>query len=347
MDQLTKAPFRKVAAVPTTAGLAARLALAALRARAVDPRPLLAQSGLTSAALSGGKRVAAAAQIDFLDLASEAAGDAWFGLSLAETFDLREMGMFYYVAASSHTLGDALRRVERYVCVTNEALVARIQVDSACRVSLSFAGIARHRDRHHLEFLFLVLLRMCRQFVGQRIMPTGASFIHHRSGDLREVERRLGCGVQFGAYSDEMRFDAAVVKLPLVGDDPFLNELMVKSCEEAKTTRTSKPQPFRTVVENAIAPLLPHAEARSKIVAKRLGLSERTFARRLQAEELSFVEILDQLRRDLAVRYIEEPEIQISQIAWLLGFHHPSGMTHACQRWFGKSPLAYRRSLGV
>ena len=81
----------------------------------------------------------------------------------------------------------------------------------------------------------------------------------------------------------------------------------------------------------------------AKTVAHRLGLSERTFARRLAAEGLSFGEILDQLRRDLAVRYLQE-NLQASQIAWLLGFQQPSAFSHACRRWTGKSPSEFRRA---
>ena len=140
-----------------------------------------------------------------------------------------------------------------------------------------------------------------------------------------------------------MSFDASVMDLPLVGYDPYLNELMVKNCEDAIADRAANISPFRTEIENIIAPLLPHGEAQAKTVAHRLGLSERTFARRLAAEGLSFGEILDQLRRDLAVRYPQE-DLQASQIAWLLGFQQPSAFSHACRRWTGKSPSEFRRS---
>ncbi|WP_246779208.1 helix-turn-helix transcriptional regulator [Rhizobium sp. RHZ01] len=109
------------------------------------------------------------------------------------------------------------------------------------------------------------------------------------------------------------------------------------------TVRSTNVSPFRTVVENTIAPLSPHAEATTRTVAKRLGLSERTFARRLATEGLSFGEILDQHRRELALRYLEE-NLQASQIAWLLGFHQPSSFSHACRRWLGKSPSEFRRA---
>lgn len=339
-----RAMARDLAGIPTSSGLAGRLALAELERRGIDAKPLLRHCGLTPVAFAQRRRVSAASQMEFLEMASDAAGDAWLGLSLADSFDLRELGMLYYVAASSHTLGEALRRIERYVRVGNEALVARLESGSWCCVSLSYAGVPRHKDKHQTEFLFVVLLRLCRQCVGQRIVPIGASFIHHRADDIAQIQRRLGCEVQFNAHADELRFDAAVLALPLIGDDRFLNELMVENCEEALKARSLRASAFCTTVQNAIAPLLPHGEARAKAIANSLGLSERTFARRLSAEGLTFAELLDQLRRELAVRYLKEPDLQVSQVAWLLGFHHPSAFSRACNRWFGKSPSAYRRS---
>ena len=131
--------------------------------------------------------------------------------------------------------------------------------------------------------------------------------------------------------------------LPLVSYDPYLNDLIVKSCEEAIAARASNISPFRTKVENTIAPLLPHGEAQAKTVAQKMNLSERTFARRLAAEGLSFREILDQIRRDLAIPWLEQ-QLRASDITWRLGFQQPSAFSHACRRWTGKSPSEFRRS---
>ena len=105
----TKVIPRSVAAVPTAGGLAARLAVEELKRRDVDPGPLLARCRLSVAALDRRDRIKVMSQIEFLDLASKAVRDEYLGLSLAERVDLRELGMLYYVAASSQRLGDALR----------------------------------------------------------------------------------------------------------------------------------------------------------------------------------------------------------------------------------------------
>ena len=104
----------------------------------------------------------------------------------------------------------------------------------------------------------------------RKIVPLAASFVHHRS-DGRKMQRFLGCDVSFDAYDDAISFDAEVMDLPLVGYDPYLNDLMVKDCEDAIAVRASNVSPFRTVVENTIMPLLPHGEARAGTVARRLA----------------------------------------------------------------------------
>jgi AraC-like DNA-binding protein len=317
------------------------LARAQLERRGIDPAPLLALSGLSQVTLAGRKRIKVRAAIDFLDRVSRVVEDDWLGLTLAANFDLREIGMLYYVAASSQQFGNALERLDRYVRLADEALVVRIVEGSGCRVRLSYVGVPRHMDRHLMESFAVVLLRLCRQLVGKKIVPLAASFVHNRS-DGRKMERILGCDVSFNAPEDAICFDASVVDLPLVGYDPHLNELMVKCCEDAIAARASNLSRFRTEVENTVAPLLPHGEAQASTVAKKMCLSERTFARRLAVEGVSFGEILDQMRRDLATRYLEE-NLQTSQIAWRLGFQQPSAFSHAWRRWTGTSPSEFRR----
>ncbi len=328
---------------PTASGLATRLAERHLERNGIDPAPLLQKASISPRSLAERGRISAKSQTLLLDLVSRAARDDWIGLTLAGECDLREIGMLYYVAASSPDLRDALKRISRYVRLGNEALVVRLKERPVCSVELSYSGVQRHQDRHQIELLAFAFLRLCRNLVGRNLAPIHTKFIHHRTGDLGLISRLFGCDVEFDADADEIVFDMDVMQLPLVAADPFLNELMVKTCDEAMAVRSTNLSPFRTVVENTIAPLLPHAEATTRTVAKRLGLSERTFARRLASEGLSFGEVLDQQRRDLAMRYLEE-DLQASQIAWLLGFHQPSSFSHACRRWTGKSPSEFRRA---
>ena len=80
----------------------------------------------------------------------------------------------------------------------------------------------------------------------------------------------------------------------------------------------------------------------SDMVAKKLGMSERTLARRLAEEGVTFNEIVQELKATLARHYLEEETMPISKISWLLGFEEPSSFSHACKRWTGKTPRELR-----
>ena len=118
--------------------------------------------------------------------------------------------------------------------------------------------------------------------------------------------------------------------------------MLVRYCELALPHRRANTRSLRSAIENAITPLLPHGKARIDIVARELGLSRRTLARKLAADGLTFAEILDQLRSDLAARYLEEGNLAIAQIAWLVGYRGVSAFTHACKRWTGMTPAQIR-----
>lgn len=268
--------------------------------------------------------------------------DDCLGFTLARDFDPREIGLLYYVMASSQTLGDALRRVARYSKITNEALVFGYREENRLIVSLSYSGVPRHSDRHQIEFCMFAALRICRVLTGQNLIPQHFSISHYRSRGTSEMSRFVGTEVEFGADRDELALNVDARELPVIHSDSYLNDLLVKYCEAALAKRRGDKSQLRTKVENAIASVLPHGRVLVGDVARSLGMSERTLARKLSDEGLNFSEILQQLRRDLAVRYLDDRKLHVSKIAWLLGFHEVSAFTHAFKRWTGKTPSQMR-----
>jgi AraC-like DNA-binding protein len=140
------------------------------------------------------------------------------------------------------------------------------------------------------------------------------------------MARFVGTKLEFGADADEFALNVNARELPLIHS--YLNDLLLKYCEAALADRRGDTSQLRTRVENAISSLLPHGRVLVEDVARSLEMSERTLARKLATEGLNFTEILQQLRRDLAVRYLDDPKLHISKIAWLLGFNEVSAFTH-------------------
>lgn len=337
---------RQFPSLPEARGLATRLAVRRLREAGIVLAPLLEKSGVSAAQIDKPDApVGVGSQIAFLDLAAKTLRDEFLGFRLALDCDLREIGLLYYAMASSETLGGALERAQRYSSIANAGVVIRCLVNKDLVIGLRFAGIARHTDRHQIETLVTTIVRVCRALTNQRLMPKVVRLAHRRSHDVSELTKFFGCSVVFGAGADEIVFDKKDEQLPLVGADPYLNDLLLRYCEEALSHRRSNATPLRTRLENALTPLLPHRKALLCTVARQLGMSVRTLSRRLSEKGLKFAEVLDQLRSDLALHYLSEPSVSISQIAWLVGYNDVSSFSHACKRWTGMNPVKMRDRL--
>jgi AraC-like DNA-binding protein len=329
--------------IPTTSGIATRLACERMQAARIDMEPLLEKAGLTKRQVDDADfRLSVERQIRFLNLAASALRDEHLGFHLGQEADLRKYGLIYYAAASSETLGDTLQRVARYVSNANESLSIKFFGGKNIRMVISYVGIARHLDRHQIECWLTVLIRTWRKLTSYPVGPSHVSLTHRRRGDFSKFAAFLGCNIEFGAAVDEVVFPSSMAAIPIVSADPYLNKLLTAKFEEAHfpppTTRGS----FQSVVENAIAPLLPHGNAREGEIARRCGLSRRTFVRRLTSEGLTFSRVLNGLRRDLAAQYLADHALSISQIAWLLGYQKVSAFTNAFKHWTGKTPREAR-----
>lgn len=335
---------KRLSAIPTATGGIARLAYARARETGIELKTLLKKAGLTRQQIEDrGVRVDVHHQIQFLNLTADALKDEFLGFNLGQSCDLRELGLLYYVTASSETLGHALQRAARYSSITNEGLSLKYLQARDIRIVFNYVGVARHLDRHQIEFCMTALIRLCQQLTGMRLLPSEIKLTHRRSNGCSQLAAYFGGNIEFSARTDEIAFAPTAKALSLVYTDPYLNELLVEICEKALSHRPAHRGPARSAVENAIVPLLPHGKARAGEIARRLGLSRRTFARRLSSEGVTFSEVLEGLRRDLAWQYLADQGLSISRIAWLLGYQEVSAFTHAFKRWTGETPRHARR----
>ena len=218
-----------------------------------------------------------------------------------------------------------------------------VSTEKDIRMAFDYVGVARHSDRHQIEFFMTALIRLCRQLTGLRLMPSRARLTHRRSDESgSELAAYFGGNITFGARADELTFAGSIKDIAVASADPYLNELLVANCEQALSHRPTNRGTFRMAVENAIVPLLPHGKVRASSIAARLGMSQRTSARRLALEGVTFSEVLETLRGDLARQYLSDPDLSISRIAWLLGYQEVSAFTHAFKRWTGQTPREAR-----
>jgi len=331
--------------IPSAAGGISRLVSVRMRELGIQIAPLLSEAGLTEAQINDeSARLKVQSQIKFLELCAAASQDDFLGFHVACSFDLREIGLLYYVLSSSDVLADALYKAERYSQIVNEGISLSISEGHETAIAFKYIDVKRHSDRHQLEFWMTSLLRICRQLTGRRLVPSRIRVMHCRTKTPAEFRSFFGCEVEFGSDVDEVVFSTTAKHLPIGSADPHLNELLIKYSEDALVYRKPRGTTLRSSAENAIALLLPHGRARAPEIARRLGMSPRTFARRLASEGLTFSEILDEQKVDLAKSYLRDGDLPVSQIAWLLGYREVSAFTHAFKRWTGTTPRQARTS---
>ena len=167
--------------------------------------------------------------------------------------------------------------------------------------------------------------------------------------DLPEFARFFGCPAEFGrtvdqgAASDTLEFSNAAVTAPLLTADPTLLKTLEPFCDVGAKARRTASNTLRAAVEKEVEKLLPHGKAQKRTVARAFGMSTRTFSRTLAVEGTTYEEVVDQLRRSLALQYLKEPGMSLSQITWLLGYEGSTSFNHAFRRWTGHSPSVARR----
>jgi AraC-like DNA-binding protein len=342
--------------LPTTTGFAAREAMAMLRKHNIATAPLLLRAGLSEHGLARAadegkgfaQRVSAIGQCKFLEYAAEAMDDSAFGLHLAAQIDPRDVGLYFYAGSAAPDLGEALALFSRYCRIVNEAFRQKLTHRSdGAAIEVEFVGLPRYAARHNMEFAAAGVRTALRTITGRNVTPTSVTFSHNRNSDLRDFERFFGCPVEFGAQNTVLQISTDALHLPLITADPKLLRVLRPYCDAASKARDIRPGTLRSAVEAEVEKLLPHGKAKAENVAKALALSLRTLARRLADEGTTYGDVVDQLRRSLAIQYLKDPGMSLGQIAWLLGYEGSTSFNHAFKRWTGRSPSADRNEKGL
>jgi AraC-like DNA-binding protein len=327
-----------------TRGVAARETLSYLDRRGIDAEPALVGAGISRRQLSQDDIVVpAASQYRFLELAAAEANDQLLGLHVAADMDLRSIGLLFYLTGSAPTVAEALVNLARYSRTTNEALVVEIsrQKDEVI-LAVRHLQDSDEPHRQFFELLALWFVRTLHKETNRDFAPLRVTFTHARNSDLREVHRLLRCAIDFAHGVDSWVLPQRVMNLPIVSGDSQLLRILTAHADDLLAERHSVTG-LQSMVANQLASLLPSGESRAAMVARQLGMSQRSLTRHLADEGTTFAEILEQLRRRLASRYLADDRMSVQQTAWLLGYSEVGAFNHAYKRWTGTAPRRTRK----
>jgi len=327
-----------------TRGIAARETLRYLDRKGIDAEPLLSKAELSRPQLTENPSgVSALSQHRFLELSATETDDPLLGLHVAAEMDLREIGLLFYLAASSATVGEALEQLAQYAATTTEEIRLEISTQEIGTV-LNFHRVLSVDQpvRQQSELATLGLIRALRKITNRDFSPSRIGFAHARNSGLREIHQILRCPVEFVQAVDGWVLPQRIMELPILSEDSHLLQILEVHADELLSERRTATG-LRRLVEDRLISLLPSGRTQAALVAEQLGMSERSFRRRLVEEGANFGEIVDRLRHRLALRYLEDERVSLKQIAWLLGYSELGAFNHAFKRWTGTSPGQVRR----
>lgn len=307
----------------------------------LDARALVAAAGLPPRCLGEPDlKVPAHLVGQLLEQAAAQAGEPAFGLRLAESRRLSNLGPLALLVRDEPTLRRALEALMQHIHVHNEAVA--VQVDEfggllAIRTELTHDGEGSQHQA--TELVVGVTCRVLQIFMGAHWHPRLVCFTHAAPPRLAVHHRVLGPAVEFGHEFNGIVCNAADLDAPNPGADP----VMARYSQSLLAPALARSDRYVDRVRQLIVLLLPRGLCRVEVVAQHLGVDRRTVHRKLVDEDSSFSDLLEAERRALAARYVEGTDRPLTDIAALLGFSAPSVFSRWHAAIFGVS-AARRRS---
>lgn len=303
-----------------------------------DPAAISAGAGVDLAAFSDPEAVVPVPELGrFIAAAIAASGRRDLGLLVAERAGNSFVGVLLNWVAETGTLGRAVRKQVELIAINTRTAVARLVVEDELA---AFELTAAFPDEAVAAVIEdgIIAITVCslRSLVGERWRPAGVEFLHAPTAPRLVYERLLGCRAAFNRPRSAVLIAAADLDRPLI--TPAAAAPAATPAAAARRLGLGLEDRARAAIRARLAdPGLDRAA-----IAEALGLSSRTFNRRLAAQGLSFAALLQDTRYRAARQLLAGSETRLGPIALALGYPDQSAFSRAFKSWSGLAPRAWR-----
>lgn len=281
-----------------------------------------------------------------LEKALERTGDSFLGLHIGDFLSLSAAGLIVQVAQSSETIRQAVAFMVQFANLGCQALPFSMHENSdniELKITPSELWIKQSPEsvRHTIDAVMLFTIRELHSLTHQKYYPTKIDFSYSRPKQTNEYERIFKCKVEFNQPTTSLYFDKRLFNEKIITSDYNLLKILVQYAE-LKLAQIEQQSGFSTIVKQTILNLVKPEFPTIEQVAANLNLSVRTLQRRLKIEEKTYKSVLDNLKRQFALDYIKNPNLTISEIAYLLDYSEVSAFSRTFKRWTGKTANQWR-----
>jgi AraC-like DNA-binding protein len=313
---------------------------AALEALGADPAALAASIGLSiPAPTDPHSRVPASSMVALLDAAERALDDPLIGLH-AGACNLARGPLFFLLLATSR-VSEGLRLISRFASVPLSTMEIQVSTRGGnIDLAIDPGDPAINRSHHIVDYVVGAILGFFRRAVpGYRLL--GADLTHAEVGRPGETERILACPVHFGRPRNVLRFPAETLDAVPAAASPLIARQIEKFAESLLAERQS--EHFGDRVAGVVRRLLSSGAIPGRsTVASQMHVSVRTLQRQLERESLTFKDIRDRVRLELAQLLLSNRALSVKTVAESVGFAETAAFSKAFTRWAGLTPTSYR-----
>lgn len=285
-------------------------------------------------------------EVIVINALTDALGDTHFPARAGVALPTKQGSVLTYILFSAARLGDMLELLARYLPITRtKSKVALVTEGDMTALKMWHLDPDVRREPAYHEFSMGAVLHLLRAAVGQATLDESVCFSNDINVPPGDLARIYDCPVETGADATSLILPTAALELPLPSsDDHLLAHLTSYGDILLKRRRQDSPS-VSDRIESAVIERLPHGAPTLTQIARDLGLSTRTLSRRLMSEGKTYRDLLEGLRFELAKRYLDDPQLPLAEIAFLLGFSDQSSFGTAFRRWCGSTPGHYRQAL--
>ena len=264
-------------------------------------------------------------------------------LRVGASMSCDEYGALGLAWKSAPTLMGSFRRVERYARLWTSVVEYELRpAERGMKFLLQRQGERRLGMRLSNEATLASAVSISRQVSPTPFVPVEVHLKHARPKSVAHHEAYFGCPLFFGSDCDGLVISAEALEQPNKLGDEGITRFLLNHLD-AELEQVGGEDTLEVQTQKAIARALSEGVPKMADVARGLGMSARSFHRRLSEDGLAFQTLTENTRRDLAKDLLQDERHSLAEIAFLTGFSEQSSFTRAFKRWVGRTPANYRK----
>ena len=314
----------------------------------VDAAAMLASVGIVpDAPLDAGQMIPAQRYYELLEKIAGQIDVTDLPVRTGALMRLDEYGALGLAFKAATTLGASFARVERYAGLWTSVVEYELRpATGGTLFILHRAGERRLGMRLSNEATLVSAVAIARQVCPVPLAPVEVLVRHPAPRRVAAHEEWFGCPVRFGAERDAILFSDETLARPNILGDEGISQYLTTHLDAELSEMTWEPA-LVMQARAAIAQALSEGAPKMAEIASGLGLSARSFHRRLSEHGMSFQSLTEETRRDLAEGLLRDERHSLAEIAFLTGFSEQSAFTRAFKRWVGTTPATYRKDISL